>query len=247
MCANYIPVTRLDRLLNYFGVEHNRDQPTSDLFPGGLAPFIRLAPADEGEDPSAVRRVVGDAVFRFIPDFVAKVDWARKTYNARSETVDTKATYRGAWAAGQRCIIPAEAIYEPNYETGRPVRWCISLASGAPMGIAGIYTTHTNAEGEVVFAMSMLTVNADDHEFMRQFHAPEHEKRMVVILKPEDFDGWLTCPVAEAKERYCKQYLGPLDGVPAPLPAKAKSASNASPEPKATRKSPPADTTGDLF
>lgn len=110
MCANYLPVTRLDRLLAYFGVEHNRDERTSDLFPGGLAPFIRLAPAGEGEDPSAVQRVVGDAVFRFVPDFVAKGDWARKTYNARSETVDTKSTYRGAWAAGQRCIIPAEAI-----------------------------------------------------------------------------------------------------------------------------------------
>lgn len=246
MCANYIPVTRLDRLLAYFGVAHNRDEPTHDLFPGGLAPFIRLGPAGEGDAPSELRRVVSDGVFRFIPDFVAKVEWARRTYNARSETVDTKPTYRDAWAAGQRCIIPAEAIYEPNYESGKPVRWCISLASGAPMGIAGIYTTHTNAEGEVEFAMSMLTVNADDHEFMKRFHAPEHEKRMVVILRPDEFDGWLTCPVAEAKERYCKQYVGPLDGVPAPLPTRPKSASTAAAS-TAARKPPPASTTSDLF
>lgn len=245
MCANYLPVTRLDRMLAYFGVEHTRDEPTRELFPGGLAPFIRLAPAGDEANRDALQRVVGDAVFRFVPDFVAKVDWARRTYNARSESVDTKATYRGAWAAGQRCIIPAEAIYEPRYESGKPTRWCISLASGAPMGIAGIYTTHTNADGEPVFAMAMLTVNADDHAFMKRFHAPAHEKRMVVILRPDEFDGWLTCPVAEAKRRYCKQYLGPLDGVPAPSTARSKTTSEAT-APKAVRKPPP-DTTGELF
>lgn len=113
------------------------------------------------------------------------------------------------------------------------------------MGIASIYTTHTNAEGEVVFAMSMLTVNANDHEFMRQFHAPGHEKRMVVVLKPEDFDGWLTCPVAEAKARYCKQYMGPLDGVPAPLPVRPRANGKAKP-PEEIRRTPP-NATGNLF
>jgi putative SOS response-associated peptidase YedK len=248
MCANYIPVTRVDRLLAYFGVTHNRDEPDHDLFPGGLAPFIRLAPAGTDAEPDEVRPVVQEGVFRFVPDFVAKVDWARKTYNARAETVDSKATYRSAWAAGQRCIIPAEAIYEPNYESGSAVRWCIGLATGAPMGIAGIYREHTNPNGDVVFAMSMLTVNADNHPFMKRFHAPGEEKRMVVILKPEDFDGWLSCPVAEARERYCRQYWGALDGVAAPLPKRTRSA----PPPKKVKsKDTPAPdglgATGDLF
>jgi putative SOS response-associated peptidase YedK len=39
--------------------------------------------------------------------------------------------------------------------------------------------------------MSMLTVNADDHPLMRNFHRPEDEKRMVVILEEADFDVWL--------------------------------------------------------
>jgi hypothetical protein len=32
----------------------------------------------------------------------------------------------------------------------------------------------------------MLTINADDHPFMRQYHKPEDEKRMVVILNEND-------------------------------------------------------------
>lgn len=88
MCANYVPVTSLDRLLQYFGVVRNRDEPERDLFPMGMGPFIRLALPGTG--PGDWPRLVGDAIFRFVPDFIQKVEWARRTYNARSETVDLK-------------------------------------------------------------------------------------------------------------------------------------------------------------
>lgn len=243
MCANYIPVTRADRLLQHFGVQRSRDEPDHDIFPMGLAPFIRLAPSDM--DPNAMTRHVHDGIFRFVPDFVTKLDWARKTYNARSETVDVKSSYKSAWAAGQRCIIPSEAIYEPNYESGKPIRWRIRKANGEPMGIGGIYRTWTNADGEVVFAMSMLTVNADDHSLMRRFHEPDAEKRMVDILDPEEFEGWLTCPVAEAKTRYCRQWQGQLMGEPAPLPPRTRGTDRAS---RAKPKEPPrTGSSGELF
>jgi putative SOS response-associated peptidase YedK len=37
----------------------------------------------------------------------------------------------------------------------------------------------------------MLTVNADEHPLMKNFHRPEDEKRMVVVLEEGDFDAWL--------------------------------------------------------
>jgi putative SOS response-associated peptidase YedK len=237
MCANYIPVTSVERLLQYFGVVRGMDEPPRDAFPSGLAPFIRLAP--DGTDSGELVRTVAVGIFRFVPDFIAKVEWARRTYNARSETVDTKSTYKNAWAEGHRCIIPAEAIYEPNYESGESVRWHIRKANGEPMGIAGIYRRYV-ADDREMFAFSMLTVNADDHPFMRRFHAPDDEKRMVVILEPEDFEGWLTCPVVDAKERYCKQWHGELTGEPAPLPKRIRR----DVKPPVAK---PVDPTGDLF
>lgn len=39
-----------------------------------------------------------------------------------------------------------------------------------------------NPAGEIIHSYKMITVNADDHEFMRNYHRPEDEKRMVVIL-----------------------------------------------------------------
>jgi putative SOS response-associated peptidase YedK len=40
----------------------------------------------------------------------------------------------------------------------------------------------------------MLTINADNHEFMRQFHKPADEKRMVVILEEHQYTDWLAAP-----------------------------------------------------
>jgi putative SOS response-associated peptidase YedK len=49
------------------------------------------------------------------------------------------ASFRQSWANGWRCIIPAEAFYEPNWELGKAERWIIQQPGSVPMGIAGIY------------------------------------------------------------------------------------------------------------
>lgn len=100
------------------------------------------------------------------------------------------------------------------------------------MGIAGIYEHWTSPEGEKMFSFAMLTVNADGHPVMSRFHRPEDEKRMVVILDPEQYDRWLTCPVAEAPS-FFKQWMGQLDAYPAPLPPRPKKTKPAGPTPPA--------------
>jgi hypothetical protein len=37
----------------------------------------------------------------------------------------------------------------------------------------------------------MLTVNADEHPVMRQFHRAGDEKRTPVIIQPEHYSRWL--------------------------------------------------------
>lgn len=239
MCSNYRPVTQADRLLTFFGVERDRNEPSTDVFPSGLAPMIVLAP-DDGITP---RRMMAlqEAIFRLVPDFIAKVEWARRTYNARSETVASKRTFRGPWFKSQRCIIPAELIYEPRYdETGKSTRWAIQRAGAVPMGIAGIYDVVAHPDGRQMFTMAMLTVNADDHPFMSRFQAPGDEKRMVVILEEKDYAEWLACPVSEAP-KFFRQWQGPLQGEAAPLPKRAKPSTLGS----GPRVDPP--TSGELF
>lgn len=217
MCSNYLPVTRSDRMMKFFGVARERDETPVDMWPLGVGPFIRLA-----EDGSGNARC-DDGVFGLLPHFAAEMAQGRRTYNARTETVARLPSFRDAWRRGQRCIIPAEAIYEPNWETGKSVRWLIQQPGEVPMGIAGIYTRWRHADGREMFTFAMLTVNADGHPVMQRFHRPGDEKRMVVILHPDDYGDWLRCPVADAPV-FFKQWMGPLDAFAAPLPRRAPKA-----------------------
>jgi putative SOS response-associated peptidase YedK len=46
----------------------------------------------------------------------------------------------------------------------------------------------------------MLTVNADEHPVMRQFHKAGDEKRTPVIIRPEHYDRWLGAYITTAQE-----------------------------------------------
>lgn len=234
MCSNYRPVTRAERLLAFFGVTRERDEPPTDIFPLGPAPFIRRA-----EDGSGNKRI-DDGVFGLLPHFAKELAFGRKTYNARSETVHQLPSFKHAWAAGQRCIVPAETIFEPCYETGKAVRWAIQKPAAVAIGVAGIYRLWRAPDGRELFTFAMLTVNADGHPIFQRMHKPGEEKRMVVILPEVDYDAWLACSVEEAP-RFFRQYQGPLESLAAPLPRKAPSSSSV------LTMRPPEAAPGDLF
>ena len=224
-------------MLAFFGVARERDEPPVVVFPLGLAPFIRLA-----EDGSGNRRV-DDGVFGMLPRFAKEMAYGRKTYNARSETVATLPSYRDAWQRGQRCVIPAEAFFEPRYDERdeKSERWRIQQPGEVPMGIAGLYGQWRSPEGVEMFTFTMLTVNADGHPVMSQFHKSSDEKRMVTILDPKEYDEWLTCSVSEAS-RFFRQWMGPLECYAAPLPARApKTHSGKLVAPKKLPTAPPDD------
>jgi hypothetical protein len=56
MCSNYRPITRMDRLLTFFGVEYAKEELLQrEVFPMGMAPFIRLPPKRAKEPQAAPR------------------------------------------------------------------------------------------------------------------------------------------------------------------------------------------------
>jgi putative SOS response-associated peptidase YedK len=87
-----------------------------------------------------------------------------------------------------------EAFYEPDWRSGKSVPTRIQRQDGKPMGIAGLWSGNSKALGREVLSFTMLTVNADHHEVMQNFHRPGDEKRMVVILDEADYDSLAVMP-----------------------------------------------------
>ena len=202
MCSRY-EAPGPAQLVATFGVTVD-DPVKAELWPGYVGAFIRQPQDSEpDDDPARMEALAG--VFGLLPFWAKDQKLARSTYNARSETVATKPSFRAAWKAGRHCIIPAVAIYEPDWRSGGAVPARISRVDGEPMGIAGLWERWVGTDGEVVHSYTMLTINADDHPLMRNYHKPADEKRMVVILPRGLYRDWLAAP-AENSMEFMRQY-----------------------------------------
>lgn len=179
-----------------------------DAYPGSIAPFLANVHRD--------RWLPG--MFGLMPHW-AKPDLFRSTYNARSETVAEKPSFRNAWRHLQRCVIPVDAFFEPNYETGRPVRWRIERSDGHAFGLAGLWERRFDGD-EARWSFTMLTINADEHPLMRLFHPPGKEKRSVVILPDDSWDDWLQCSQDDARRFLLPFDPDPMIATPEPRPAR---------------------------
>ena len=116
------------------------------------------------------------------------------------------------------------AFYEPDYETGKAVRWKIERQDQRAFTAAAIWDYWKRPTGEGLHSFSMLTINANDHPVMGRFHRPDDEKRSLVIVPPERRDQWLQATPDEARE-----FLLPLPAVeftscPAPIKSPPKPA-----------------------
>lgn len=134
--------------------------------------------------------------------------------NARFETVAKSPAFRDAWKNGRRCLIPADLLREPNWETGKNVWWQLRRADGLPWMVAGIWSEWTDPEtGELVPNYAMLTVNVDSHPLLNRLHRPEvdmvtrkplppeeQDKRGECHIEPKDWRTWLHGSLDEAAQ-----------------------------------------------
>ncbi len=201
MCTRYVSpaVAAMERAWH---VGQRNPWRGAEIFPNYQGPFVRAA--RESSEPLR-ELVVGQ--WSLIPWFAKGRKLKYPTANARSEELSAKASYKLPWARGQRCIIPALAFFEPNWESGRHVPWIFRRADGDPWGLAGLWNTWTDKEtGELVESYTMLTINADDHPLMKRMHRPDpkrppemQDKRSVVPIELEDVDCWLHGTVEDAR------------------------------------------------
>ena len=200
MCSHYQGVKKRERFFREFGFYPPEAFDREDIWPGYSALLIRRPRHfDAGDDAVPAREALG-GVFGLLPHWAKDQKLARSTFNARSESVAQKPSFRDAWQRGQHCIIPAEAFYEPDWRSGRAIATRIARADGEPMGIAGLWSWWKAPTGDTIYSFTMLTINADAHPLMRNFHKPGEEKRMVVILPQASYAAWLQASPAMRTE-----------------------------------------------
>lgn len=200
MCSHYQAIKERERFFRLFGVYPPDPQGKYDMWPGYTGVMLRRPrESDSGDDAVGPMESV-PALFGLLPHWAKDAKLARNTFNARSETVHEKPSFRDAWRRAQHCIIAADAIYEPDWRSGKAVATRISRSDGEPMGIAGLWSWWRSPEGDTVWSFTLLTINADAHPLMRNMHRPGDEKRMVVILPEAAQQDWLDAPVHQSME-----------------------------------------------
>ncbi|MBC8310113.1 MAG: SOS response-associated peptidase, partial [Planctomycetes bacterium] len=103
------------------------------------------------------------------------------TFNARSETVSEKATFRNAWNHGQRCVIPAVGYYEWKKEGQSKQPYFIKPTQHAPMFLGGLYEPHRNG---IPASCTIITHTAS------KVLSPIHP-RTPTMIHPKDISKWL--------------------------------------------------------
>jgi putative SOS response-associated peptidase YedK len=137
-----------------------------------------------------------------IPSWTRDEEYANdiryKTFNAKSETITEKPSFRNA-VRSNRCLVISKGFYEWQTVGKEKFPYFIYLAGEKIFTFAGIFDTWTNHQtGEVLKTFSIITTRANP--LMEKIH--NVKKRMPVILAGEDEKRWLdiTIPFSESLE-----------------------------------------------
>lgn len=237
MCNNYT-TAQADLLRELASFSSTAPYPP-EAWPAYDAPMILL---DQGGGLECV-----PAKFGFAPPGYARPGMPNPV-NVRAEEVTEKPMFADYWRRCQFCIVPAEAVFEPCWETGRNVRHRIWIKNESVFGIAGLWREWKSPTGgPPVTGFAMFTVNAENHAIFRRMHAPTErdgspkEKRGVVMLTKDRWADWLASKDPEAARKFLRLYPAELmDCEPAPLAPRTKTARGPAPKPKPAA-------SGDLF
>jgi putative SOS response-associated peptidase YedK len=114
----------------------------------------------------------------------------KMTYNARSETIFHKLSFRNP-IKSKRCIIPSTGYFEYHHEGTETIPYYIYLKTEEIFSFGGIYDSWYDKEtGDTFYTYSIITTEAN--RFTGEIHnGGEEPQRMPLILNVEDEEMWM--------------------------------------------------------
>ncbi|MEH0155662.1 SOS response-associated peptidase [Limibacter armeniacum] len=176
MCGRYTLVKTEDQIEKRFKVKGGtkKVRPLYNAAPSQFLPVV------SSQDPSSL------SYYRWgLVPYWSQDDFSGKfsTINARTETVDEKATFKRAFLS-QPCLVIADGYYEWKKEGGQKIPYRIVNSNQSLFAMAGIWDQWESHTGEALFSFSILTVPASKN--LTTLH-----ERMPVILPASAETSWL--------------------------------------------------------
>jgi putative SOS response-associated peptidase YedK len=161
--------------------------PSFNVAPTQSVPVIRNL---DGKPHGALMR------WGLIPFFARGVPPKYSTINARMETVQTAASYRGPWKRGQRCLVVARGFYEWQVQADgkTKVPFYITMNDQEVAAFAGLWDSSRTDGGAYIESVTHITVPAN--KLLGEIHNTQH--RMPAILAKNDREAWLSGTPDEA-------------------------------------------------
>jgi putative SOS response-associated peptidase YedK len=216
MCGRFVSRTdaEMERAFGLTRSQWRKGWASYNVAPSQAVPIVRLA---EGEREGVTLR------WGLIP-FWAKGETPKySTINARAESIDTAASYRGPWHRGQRCVFPVLGFYEWKQVDKGKQPWFIRMAGGEPFGLLGLWERSVKPDGEAIESCTVITLPANP--LVAGIHA---KGRMPAMLMPDDCAAWLEATPEEARAALVPFPADQMDAYP--VSARVNSPKNDDPE-----------------
>ena len=120
-----------------------------------------------------------------IPSWSDDLTIGNRMINARGETVDTKPSFRKAFAH-RRCLIPTDGYYEWKKVADGKQPYLIHRGDDGVMAMAGLWEENSKADPDHVPIRTCTVITTNANTTTKEIH-----DRMPVFLDPSDFDRWL--------------------------------------------------------
>lgn len=138
-------------------------------------------------DPGTISLLTWGLIPFWVKDRKQAGDIRVKTFNAKSETLAEKPSFRGSLNR-KRCLVLANGFYEWHTAEKAKIPYYIGLRNQPAFALAGLYDQWKDPEtGEMLNTFTVITTRANP--MMEEIH--NLKKRMPVILRPDAEQLWL--------------------------------------------------------
>jgi putative SOS response-associated peptidase YedK len=173
MCSRYSFTHSKEKFSTRFEISIDNWKPRYNVAPQQIMPVITDTNPTEA------------SFFRWglIPSWSLEENTGANLFNARIETIFTKAPFKHA-IRSKRCLIPSDGYFEWKREGKNRIPFRIMLASDEAFSFAGIWESWERKDGEIINTYSIITAAANS--MVSEIH-----DRMPVILPKELERSWL--------------------------------------------------------